>query len=137
MVEIQIIYEGGLHTRATHGPSGAVLETDAPVDNQGLGESFSPTDLAATALGTCMVTIMGIVAERHAWDMTGTRVTVTKEMVAQPKRRIGRLVVEILVAGEHDPAARRALEQAAFGCPVHASLHPETQVDVRFTWEET
>ena len=83
-VTIDISYLGDLHCEATHGPSGARLETDAPVDNEGRGETFSPTDLAATGLGTCLVTIMGIVAKRHGWDLTGTRVRVVKEMTADP-----------------------------------------------------
>ena len=76
MVEIQIRYEGGLRTRAVHGPSSVALLTDAPLDNHGKGESFSPTDLVATALGTCMLTTMGLVAERHGWKIEGSRVRV-------------------------------------------------------------
>src|SRR5438094_10031833 len=80
-VEIDIVYEGQLHCVATHGPSGATLPTDAPVDNHGKGESFSPTDLVAAALGTCVMTIMGVVAERHQPYPTGTRSHVHKEMI--------------------------------------------------------
>ncbi|MAE29682.1 MAG: OsmC family protein [Planctomycetota bacterium] len=137
MVAIEITYTGGLHTEAVHGPSGARLETDAPLDNAGRGEAFSPTDLAAAALGSCMVTIMGIVAERHGWDISATRVKVEKEMVAEPVRRIGRLAVTINVAGDHDERARTALERAAHNCPVHASLHPETVVDLKLLWAGT
>ena len=90
-VTIDVEYVGDLHCEAVHGPSGIRLMTDAPVDNGGKGEAFSPTDLAATALGTCLVTIMGIVAQRHGWDLTGTRVRVVKEMTAVPMRRIGAL----------------------------------------------
>ena len=102
MVQIQLTYEGDLRCRATHAPSGASVVTDAPVDNQGKGESFSPTDLVATALGTCMVTIMGIQAEKHGWDLRGTTVLVDKAMVASPERRIGSLTVVIRVPGDHD-----------------------------------
>src|SRR6476661_6155928 len=97
MVEIKSVYEGQLHCNATHGPSGAVLATDAPKDNMGKGEAFSPTDLVATALGTCMLTTMGIVAQRNNIDITGARVRVTKEMVSQPTRRIGKIGVEIVM----------------------------------------
>jgi uncharacterized OsmC-like protein len=89
-VRIEVQYEGELHTSARHGPSGAVLETDAPKDNEGKGESFSPTDLLATALGTCMLTVMGILARRKGWELKGARVSVDKDMVADPVRRVGR-----------------------------------------------
>ncbi|HED64339.1 MAG TPA: OsmC family peroxiredoxin [Planctomycetes bacterium] len=130
MVEIHARYEGELHCEATHGPSNAVLHTDAPVDNHGRGRSFSPTDLVGTALGTCMVTIMGIAAERHGWDIRGTRVRVVKHMCADPVRRIERLEVEITVPGEHDERARDLLRKAASGCPVWASLHPDVTVEL-------
>src|SRR5271170_4056637 len=93
MVEIQIAYQGKLRCRATHVDSGKTIITDAPKDNMGNGESFSPTDLVATALGTCMLTIMGIVAQRMEIDLIGTTVVVTKEMSATPPRRISRLAV--------------------------------------------
>ena len=93
MVKIDVAYEGDLHTTCRHGPSGRELETDAPVDNQGRGESFSPTDLLATALGTCTLTVMGIVARREGWKLEGARSRVEKHMVADPVRRVGRLVL--------------------------------------------
>ena len=132
MVSIDVVYEGELHTQATHGPSGATLTTDAPVDNHGRGASFSPTDLVATALGACMVTIMGIAAERHGWDLSGTRVRVTKGMATEPVRRIGELAVEIHVPVELDERARTTLERAALTCPVHKSLHPDIDLPVTF-----
>ena len=132
MVQIQIRYEGDLRCHATHGPSGTALSTDAPVDNQGKGESFSPTDLVATALGTCMLTIMGIVARRHGWDLSEATVEVEKGMVATPIRRIGSLKVVIRVPAELDEAAQKALELAAHTCPVHRSLHPDVQIPVEF-----
>ena len=95
MVEMTLVYEGQLRCAATHGPSGTTLVTDAPVDNHGRGESFSPTDLLATALGSCMLTYVGLAATKHGWQLEGTRLTVKKEMVADPLRRIGRLSVEI------------------------------------------
>src|SRR5438132_12478103 len=94
-VQIEINYDGQLRTTATHGPSGNSLITDAPVDNHGRGESFSPTDLVATALGTCMATVMGIYAERHGTELKGMRVSGKKEMVQTPVRRIGKLPTEI------------------------------------------
>ena len=134
-VQIETTYDGQLRTTATHGPSGNSLITDAPVDNHGRGESFSPTDLVATALGTCMATVMGIFAERHAIDLKGMRVTVKKEMVQTPVRRIGRLAAEIHVPLPADHPHRAALERAALTCPVHASLHPDTEKPVTFHWK--
>ncbi len=136
MVSIQVTYEGDLRCRATHGPSGKELTTDAPVDNRGRGESFSPTDLVATALGTCMLTIMGIAARQHGWDLAGTTVTVEKKMVADPVRRIGELSVEFHVQGRFDAGERPVLERAALTCPVHKSLHPDLKIPVRFHWTE-
>ncbi len=134
MVEIQIRYEGGLRTRAVHGPSAAALQTDAPLDNHGKGESFSPTDLVATALGSCMLTVMGIVAERHGWKIEGSRVRVEKSMVSEPVRRIGKLEVWLQMAGEHDARARETLERTALTCPVHQSLRESVQIPVHFEW---
>jgi putative redox protein len=134
MVEIQIRYEGGLRTRAVHGPSSASLHTDAPLDNHGKGESFSPTDLVATALGSCMLTVMGIVAERHGWKIEGSRVRVVKHMLSAPVRRIGKLEVFLSMAGEHDARTRETLERAALTCPVHQSLLPAIEIPVAFEW---
>jgi putative redox protein len=135
MVEITAAYEGQLHCTATHGPSGSMLPTDAPKDNMGKGEAFSPTDLVATALGTCMLTTMAIVAQRHNIELAGARVRVTKEMVSQPSRRIGTLGVEIVLAnGNLGDEDRKRLENAALHCPVHRSLHPDVQVPVTFRW---
>ncbi len=134
MVEIRIDYPGDLLCRATHGPSGTTLTTDAPVDNQGQGRSFSPTDLVATALGTCVFTIMGIVAKRHGIDLSGASMIVRKEMASQPARRIGRLEVEVRVPGAVSPEDRKRLENAAQTCPVKQSLHPDIEVPIRFRW---
>ncbi len=132
MVEINIRYLGGLRCEATHGPSGNKLITDAPVDNHGKGESFSPTDLVATALGTCMLTVMGIVAERNQLDLSGTTVKVTKEMVTVPMRRIGRLTVTIHVPHDLSADDRKKLEHAAHTCPVHKSLLGDIETPVVF-----
>jgi putative redox protein len=131
MVSIEIVYEGGLRTRAVHGPSGSVVATDAPRDNEGRGESFSPTDLLATALGTCMLTIMGIVARRHGLAIEGARAQVRKHMVADPSRRVGRLEVEITVPAGIGEADLRLLEAAARSCPVHRSLRDDLEIPLR------
>jgi putative redox protein len=134
MVEINIVYEGQLHCTATHGPSGTVISTDAPKDNMGKGESFSPTDLVAAALGTCIITTMGIVAQRHGIDLSGTKVRVEKHMNVAPPRRIGRLPVEIHVPRTVSEEDRQRLEHAARACPVHKSLHPDIEAPVTFHW---
>ncbi|NBV45093.1 MAG: OsmC family peroxiredoxin [Planctomycetia bacterium] len=134
MVRVTSTYEGGLRCRAVHGPSGGVLVTDAPVDNHGRGESFSPTDLVATALGTCMMTIMGIAADRHGIDLTGLTAETTKEMSADPPRRIAGLRTRITVPLPPDHPQRPLLEQAALGCPVHRSLATGIDAAVEFVW---
>ena len=136
MVEIAIEYLGELRCQATHGPSGTKMVTDAPTDNMGRGESFSPTDLVATALGTCMLTIMGIVAQRDGIDLAGTRVKVTKEMVVTPVRRIGRLTVEFHVPAPLSEADQSKLQKAALTCPVHKSLHPDVKLPITFEWTD-
>jgi putative redox protein len=133
-VRIEVGYEGELHTRAVHGPSGAALETDAPKDNEGKGDSFSPTDLLATALGTCMLTVMGILARRKGWKMEGARASVEKHMVADPVRRIGRLEVRFTMPAGLPEDARKPLERAAHTCPVHQSLHPDVKIETTFVW---
>jgi putative redox protein len=133
-VRIEVRYEGELHTVATHGPSGASLETDAPKDNEGKGESFSPTDLLATALGTCMLTVMGILARRKGWEMKGARVSVDKHMVADPVRRVGHLVLRFEMPAGIPAEAHKPLERAAHTCPVHQSLHPDVRVETTFAW---
>ena len=135
MVEMQLVYEGGLRANAVHGPSGARLETDAPVDNQGKGEAFSPTDLLGASLASCMLTTMAIVADREAWRVEGARARVEKHMELEPRRRVGRLVVELAMPKGLPEAARSRLESAARGCPVAASLHAETQIDLSIDWE--
>ena len=134
-VLISTTYLGGLRCEATHGPSTSKLLSDAPVDNLGKGESFSPTDLVATAMGTCMATTMGIYAQRQEIDLRGMTVTVEKEMTTEPPRRIARLTVDVRVpvAGTHPH--REALERAALNCPVAKSVHPDVALPVRFVWQ--
>jgi putative redox protein len=134
MIHIKIEYLGDLRCHARHGPSANTLMTDAPVDNHGKGESFSPTDLVATALGTCMATVMGIYAKQHGIDLRGMTVAVTKEMASAPVRRIARLASEIRVPLPSNHPHRDALERAALTCPVQQSLHPEIEAPVNFTW---
>ncbi len=134
MVKVSSIYEGGLRCRATHGPSDTTIVTDAPVDNHGKGESFSPTDLVATALGACMMTIMGIVAERHGLDLTGMTAETEKVMTAQPPRRVASLKTRLTIPLPADHPQRQLLEQAAHTCPVHKSLHPDIDAAIEFRW---
>lgn len=134
MVQIQIEYRGDLRTQATHLPSGATLVTDAPVDNHGRGEAFSPTDLVATALGSCILTILGIVADRHGWSLAGARAVVEKRMRTDGERRIGALDVVLHLPGEFDERQRATLERAALSCPVHRTLGGNVEMPVRFAW---
>jgi len=134
MVRIDVAYQGGLRCEATHGPSGQTLITDAPVDNHGKGESFSPTDLVATALGTCIATIMGIVAERDKIDLTGLRITVQKEMSAEPPRRIARLITRIEMPEGLTEQQRAKLEKTAHTCPVHQTLQGKVDMPVEFVY---
>ena len=134
MVRIDVTYGGGLHTTASHGPSSAQLETDAPKDNEGRGEAFSPTDLLATATASCMLTVMGIVARRHDWPLEGARAEVEKHMVTEPERRVGRLAIRFAMPAGIPAEARSVLERTAHTCPVHRSLHPDVEVDARFDW---
>ena len=134
MVRIDTRYEGGLRCRATHGPSGTTLVTDAPVDNHGKGESFSPTDLVAAALGACMMTIMGIFADRHGIDLAGMTAETVKEMSAAPPRRIAALRTRLTIPLPADHPQRQALEQAAHACPVHKSLNPDIDAAIEFVW---
>jgi len=138
VVDIYLHYEGSLHCSAKHGPSSVELATDAPRDNQGKGESFSPTDLVATALGTCMLTTMGIAARRKGWNIDGIDLHVKKEMTKQPPRRIERLTahfsVPAAVAGALDAESRSELEHIAVTCPVALSLHEVVALDVSFDW---
>lgn len=134
MVEIDIEFTGNLSTKLTHGPSGTVLTTDAPKDNQGEGKSFSPTDLTASSLIACMLTIMAIYAKRTGIDLTGVKGKVVKEMTATPPRRIAKLSVNFEMPKRLSEAERKALETAALTCPVHKSLHPEIDVPVKFNY---
>ncbi len=134
MVKIDVLYHGGLRCEAVHGPSGEKLVTDAPVDNHGKGESFSPTDLVATALGTCISTVMGIVAERDGIDLRGMRISVEKHMAAAPARRIAKLLVRVEMPGRLTEAQRAKLERTAHTCPVHQTLHGNVEMPIEFVY---
>lgn len=134
MVEIKLNYEGDLHCSATHTPSGNTLVTDAPVDNNGRGEAFSPTDLLATALASCIATIVGIVARRKEIAVEGMAVTVRKFMSDDTPRRVRRLELDIQMPISADHPERRALESAARGCPVHHSIHPDIEVEINWSY---
>ncbi|WP_103027663.1 OsmC family protein [Salinibacter altiplanensis] len=135
MVQIDTDYLGDLRCEAEHGPSGVSLTTDAPVDNHGEGRSFSPTDLVATALGTCIATILGIQADEHDLDLEGIEISVEKEMASNP-RRITSLRTEVTMPSALDEQTRERLERAAHHCPVDESLHPDVEVRITFHWPD-
>ena len=132
MATITTVYEGNLRTRATHNQSGNTLITDAPTDNHGKGEAFSPTDLFATSLGSCMLTIIGLAANTHGFSIDGTRVETQKIMGTDP-RRVAELVVDLYFpANNYSDREKRMIEAVAASCPVAQSLHPETKKTVTF-----
>jgi uncharacterized OsmC-like protein len=134
MVTSRTIYLGELRTDNEHIRSGQKLITDAPVDNQGKGEAFSPTDLVATALSDCMMTIMGIKARDKGLDLTGTTIETTKIMSSEP-RRIGEIVVKITFPKNDFSGKDKAiLEAVTKTCPVALTLHPDVKQTVKFNW---
>lgn len=133
MTKMKVLYTGNLHTECSH-ESGAKIQTDAPLDNGGKGEAFSPTDLFAVSLASCMLTIMGIAARKVGAELTGATAEVEKEMTSVPHRRIGKIIVRIRSVLSPNSQIREKLEKAAFECPVHHSLHPDIKVEVDFVW---
>lgn len=135
MTKINTVYTGNLRTEAVHEQSGTKLITDAPLDNHGKGESFSPTDLLATALGSCMLTIMGISAEAYGYNLEGTTIATEKIMGTNPRR-----VVEIKIditfpkGNNYTDQQKRVIEAAAKTCPVYNSLHPELKKTITFNY---
>ena len=131
----EIIYKGSLRTAAKHLQSETTIETDAPVDNQGKGERFSPTDLLATSLGSCMLTIMGIKARDMQIDLAGTEVSIKKIMNAEP-RRVGGIDVSFKFPSSLNltEKEKKILENAALTCPVAKSIHPDIEMNVEFGW---
>ena len=134
MVRIRSEYQGDLHCTSVHTPSNTELASDAPVDNQGRGESFSPTDLLATSLGTCMLTTMGIVARTLDFDLSGATATVDKEMSSTPPRKVHRLTVSIRIPRTTTPENQQRLENAAHTCPVMRSIHPDIETPIEIVW---
>ena len=127
-------YLGELRTKATHLLSGQKIITDAPPDNQGRGEAFSPTDLCATSLASCMLTIMGISARNHGWNIDGARAEVTKIMASDP-RRIARIEIRFsMPRNNYTDGQRKVLEHAARTCPVHFSISEGLEEVVEFDW---
>ncbi len=134
MVEVTTVYEGSLRCRATHGPSGQSIITDAPIDNHGKGEAFSPTDLVAAALGSCMLTIMGIAATRHGIALEGASAQTVKEMTTAGTRRVASLRTVLTIPLPRDHPKRELLENCAWTCPVHKSLSAEVDAPIEFRW---
>ena len=131
---IETIYTGELRTQATHLASQNTIITDAPVDNNGKGEAFSPTDLLAASLGSCMLTIMGIAANTHGFSIDGTKISINKIMVANP-RRIGEIVINFTFPlNSYNEKEKLLIEKAAATCPVALSLHPDLIQTVNFNW---
>lgn len=130
MATAETIYTGELRTRATHMASGTTIITDAPVDNHGKGEAFSPTDLLAASLGSCMVTIMGIEAEKRGFDIDGTKVTVTKIMSSDPRRVSEVDVVLRFPHNNYTEQEKRLLTHISKTCPVALSLHPDIKQNI-------
>lgn len=134
MATIETTYLGDLRTEATHLQSGTKILSDAPTDNQGRGEAFSPTDLLASALASCMMTIMGIASRTHQIDIEGAKCEVTKIMSAEPPRRIVEVVVNFHFPKAYNEKEKALLEKAALNCPVILSLHPDLKKTVTFGW---
>jgi putative redox protein len=131
---ISTVYVGELRTRATHVRSGKELITDAPPDNKGKGEAFSPTDLLATSLGSCMLTIMGIAAKEHGFDIDNTKVKIWKIMASDP-RRVGEIKIELTFPkNNYTDKQKKIIERAAFTCPVYYSLHPDLLKTLSFIY---
>ena len=135
MATVKAKYLGDLRVESTHLASGTKILTDAPLDNQGKGEAFSPTDLCATSLAACALTIMGIYGNNHGVDITGAEAEVTKKMSASPPRRIAEIdVIFTMPDREYSDKEKQSLERAAASCPVHLTLHPEVKQNIIFHW---
>jgi putative redox protein len=134
MVKMSVVYQGDYHCDLTHGPSNSHLETDAPKDNMGKGERFSPTDLVGAALASCILTTIAIVAKRDGVSLEGARAEVQKEMNPSP-RRIGALPVKVWLPKSVPVDYRPKLMATAHACPVHKSLHPDIQAPIEIIYE--
>jgi uncharacterized OsmC-like protein len=130
------IYKGDLRTESQHIKSGSTLITDAPPDNMGKGEAFSPTDLLCVALATCMSTLMGIAARTHQIDIEGMKLSITKKMLSNP-RKVGEVQIDFQMPGRnYNDKQKKILETAALTCPVALSLHPDLKQNVNFNYEK-
>ncbi len=134
MVHITNTYLGDLRCESTHGPSSATIHTDAPVDNNGKGEAFSPTDLVATALSTCIMTIMGIVAKKHDIDLKGLKIDAEKHMATEGIRRIAQIKLTITMPMSESDPKKELFINTVEKCPVHKSLHPDILTPVEWVW---
>lgn len=134
MVTIEVKYLGDLRCKLSHGPSLTSIETDAPVDNHGRGESFSPTDLTAASLGACIATVLGILAQKKFWDFSKMKVTLKKEMSKESPRRIAAIHVEVFMPLALLKADQELVQDTALNCPVKLSLNPEIAMPIIFHW---
>lgn len=135
MVKMQVVYEGDLHTVTTHGPSGQTLHTDAPADNGGKAQTFSPTDLLAASLATCIATVLGIYTSRKGIDLRGMRLEVEKKMSTEGPRRLQAIYVDIWVPIELADPEKNTFEKVAKTCPVFNSLRQDVEHEIRFHWK--
>ncbi|GAB1419914.1 OsmC family protein [Bacteroidales bacterium] len=136
MANFEVLYTTELRTEMTHLASGTKVLTDAPIDNQGKGEVFSPTDLASASLASCMLTIMGIAAREHGFNIDGTKALITKEMKSEP-RRIGRIIIELhFPHNDYSQKQKKILEHISTTCPVALSLHPDLEQEVKLIYLE-
>ena len=139
MVKMTCVYQGEKHCELTHEPSGSRIETDAPKDNAGKGERFSPTDLVCGAVAACVVTTMAIMAERDGTDgpdLRGVTAAASKEMTTSLPRKIARLAVTVKMPAGLSPEWRKRLEAAAHGCPVHRSLAADVEAPITFIYPD-
>ena len=136
MVQVTVEYKDDLHCLATHCPSGQTFMTDAPVDNMGKGEFFSPTDLVATAVGACISTVMGMVADRYNLDLTGLKITVGKEMAKTAPRKIVKLMLDIVFPCAIEEKELAALKHVVRACPVVNSLDPAIEIETNYSFSE-
>ena len=134
-MKISCTYLGDLHTEAKHSISGSVIHTDAPKDHDGEGKDFAPTDLLASSLGTCIITIMGIEAKRRGWKLGKIKIDVYKIMTKEGPRKIKNLVLEIYMPSGLDPQKYKILQRVAEDCPVKLNL--EESVDIKLNWHQT
>ena len=133
MNSFKIKYDGKLRTTATHLDSGSIIRTDAPKDNHGLGETFSPTDMLCSSLASCILTIMAIAVEKNDIDIKGASAIVKKTMSSKP-RRIAKIEIDLTFPKEYDSKTKAILERAAYNCPVHLSLSENVEKNISFTY---